>query len=112
MLITFHCKAHSNVTMFGDIGLQLIKMLGHSGTIPGAIASSDVPEALSHLRTAIALEQKALVEPDEDKDDEEDNFVAAPVNISNRAFPLVELLNAAIKEDCEVMWDDSTNKSL
>ncbi|MGF1754429.1 DUF1840 domain-containing protein [Vibrio makurazakiensis] len=112
MLITFRCKAHSNVTMFGDIGLQLIKMLGHSGTIPGAISSEDVPEALNRLRAAIALEKQALVEPEEDDDEEEDDYIAAPVNISNRAFPLVELLNAAVKEQCEVMWDDSTNKSL
>jgi hypothetical protein len=38
--------------------------------------------------------------------------VEAPVNIGSRAFPLVELLKAAIKDECEVMWEDGSGKRL
>ncbi|NMS31594.1 DUF1840 family protein, partial [Vibrio parahaemolyticus] len=43
MLITFRCRSHSNVTMFGDIALDMLKMMGHSGTVPGSISAQDVP---------------------------------------------------------------------
>lgn len=112
MLITFSCKAHASVTMFGEVGLQFIKMLGHSGMIPGAIDASEVPQALNNLRTAIAAEQNQAVEQDDIDDDNEDEVVEAPVNIGSRAFPLVELLKAAIKEECEVMWEDGSGKRL
>ncbi|NOH33563.1 DUF1840 domain-containing protein [Vibrio chagasii] len=112
MLITFSCKAYASVTMFGEVGLQFIKMLGHSGKIPGAIDASEVPQALNNLRTAIAAEQSQAVEQDDTDDDNEDEVVEAPVNIGSRAFPLVELLKAAIKEECEVMWEDGSGKRL
>ena len=112
MLITFSCKAHASVTMFGEVGLQFIKMLGHSGKITGAIDASEVPQALNNLRTAIAAEQNQAVEQGDTDDDNEDEVVEAPVNIGSRAFPLVELLKAAIKEECEVMWEDGSGKRL
>ena len=126
MLITFSCKSHSNVTMFGDVGLQLIKLLGHSGTIPGALDASSIPDALARLRAAIEVEKRLAAErkqstgyddinDDDDLDKEagnEDNsFTDVPVNIANRAFPLLELLESAVKKECEVMWEDSSDKS-
>ncbi|PTP95555.1 DUF1840 domain-containing protein [Vibrio splendidus] len=112
MLITFSCKAHASVTMFGEVGLQFIKMLGHSGAIPGAIDASAVPQALNNLRAAIAAEQSKPVEQENADDDNEEEVVEAPVNIGSRAFPLVELLKAAITEECEVMWEDGSGKRL
>lgn len=46
MLITFRCRSYANVTMFGDIALEMIKMMGHSGTVPGSISAQDVPDAI------------------------------------------------------------------
>ncbi|MFA0072017.1 DUF1840 family protein, partial [Vibrio breoganii] len=42
----------------------------------------------------------------------EEEVVEAPVNIGSRAFPLVELLKAAINDECEVMWEDGSGKRL
>lgn len=112
MLITFSCKAHASVTMFGEVGLQFIKMLGHSGTIPGAIDAQELPQALENLRSAISAEQNQVAEHDDTDEESEDEAVEAPVNIGSRAFPLVELLKAAIKEECEVMWEDGSGKRL
>ncbi|MEZ9299098.1 DUF1840 domain-containing protein [Vibrio splendidus] len=112
MLITFSCKAHASVTMFGEVGLQFIKMLGHSGTIPGAIDASAVPQALNNLRAAVAAEQIKPIEQENANDESEEEVVEAPVNIGSRAFPLVELLKAAINDECEVMWEDGSGKRL
>ena len=56
MLLTFRSPAFSDITMFGDVGLALIERMGHSPTVPGALASEDVPVALERLRRAIAAE--------------------------------------------------------
>jgi hypothetical protein len=109
MLITFRCKSYANVTMFGDIGLQMIKMMGHSGVVPGAILASDLPEALSKLMSSIAAEntavQKDTSATQEIEDDEEEAVSEQAVSLNRRAFPLIELLRSAIDAQCDVMWD-------
>lgn len=104
MLITFRSQSH-NVTMFGDVALQILKMMGHSGTVPGAILAKDVPQALEQLNTAIELERQKA-KPAEPEDDDDDEYVDPPVSIVNRALPILELLNAAVRDECNVMWDE------
>ncbi|CAI2297763.1 DUF1840 domain-containing protein [Vibrio parahaemolyticus] len=111
MLITFRCRSYANVTMFGDIALEMIKMMGHSGTVPGSISAQDVPDALSKLTSALsaknAAEENLPTDVDVDVDvDEEEEQAEPAVSLGRRAFPLIELLKSAIKEECEVMWDN------
>ncbi|HCG6515693.1 TPA: DUF1840 domain-containing protein [Vibrio parahaemolyticus] len=107
MLITFRCRSYANVTMFGDIALEMIKMMGHSGTVPGAISAQDVPDALSKLTSALSAKNAAEENLPTDVDvDEEEEQVEPAVSLGRRAFPLIELLKSAIKEECEVMWDN------
>jgi Domain of unknown function (DUF1840) len=43
--------------MFGDVAEHLLKMMGHSGTIPSAISAKDVPAVLERLKNAVESEQ-------------------------------------------------------
>ncbi|EHE7895595.1 DUF1840 domain-containing protein [Vibrio parahaemolyticus] len=107
MLITFRCRSYANVTMFGDIALEMIKMMGHSGTVPGSISAQDVPDALSKLTSALSAKNAAEENLPTDVDvDEEEEQAEPAVSLGCRAFPLIELLKSAIKEECEVMWDN------
>ena len=54
MIVTFRSKAHADIMMFGDIAVSLLKLMGHSGTVPGALLAEEVPMALDHLRKAVA----------------------------------------------------------
>jgi hypothetical protein len=98
MLVTFSTKAYADITLFGDIALTLLKMMGHSATIPGAILAADVPAALSRLTSAMAVEK--TLQPIENKDEDEHE-----VSMANRALPLINLLSAAAKESWNVMWE-------
>ena len=49
MLVTFSCPVYANITMFGDVAVRLLKLMGHSGTTPGALLADDVPAALERL---------------------------------------------------------------
>ena len=97
MLVTFTTDAHADITMFGDVALSMLKMMGHSATVPGAILAADVPAALSKLTAAIDTEEVTV--PVEDLDEDE-----PVVSMANRALPLIDLLAAAAKTDCNVMW--------
>ena len=54
MLVTFSCSAYADITQFGDIAIQLLKLMGHSGTIPGALLAEDVHPARERLEAAVA----------------------------------------------------------
>lgn len=101
MLVTFHSKSHADITMFGDVAKKLLQMMGHSGTIPSAISADDIPAALERLKGAIAA---AAPESPPDEDFEGDP-IDRPVSIAQRAFPLIEMLEAAIAEGHPVMWE-------
>lgn len=58
MLITFHTDAYEDITYFADIAKRLLSLMGHSGTIPGAIKSEHLPEALERLQAGLKKEKK------------------------------------------------------
>ncbi|MGY8873106.1 MAG: DUF1840 domain-containing protein [Pseudomonadales bacterium] len=97
MLVTFTTDAYGSITMFGDVALSMLKMMGHSGTVPGAILVADVPVALSKLTAALEADTPPLVM---DNDAEE-----VEVSMATRALPLIELFTAAAKAKSNVMWE-------
>ncbi|MHB1083526.1 MAG: DUF1840 domain-containing protein [Thiobacillus sp.] len=97
MLVTFTTKAYADITLFGDIALAMLKMMGHSATVPGAILAADVPAALSQLTAAIEADKS--IPPVEDQDADE-----PVVSMAHRALPLMALLAAAAKAESNVMW--------
>ncbi|SIS90774.1 DUF1840 domain-containing protein [Neptunomonas antarctica] len=98
MLVTFTTDAYGSITMFGDVALAMLKMMGHSATVPGAILAADVPAALSKLTAAIDAGTTPPPVPDKDAEEVE-------VNMANRALPLIDLLAAAAKAESNVMWE-------
>ena len=103
MLVTFTCKAYADITMFGDVALSMLKMMGHSETVPGAILADDVPAALERLKVAIE-KVSAIPVQNEAREPQHDDPEEQPVSLPHRALPLIELLTAAAREKCDVMW--------
>jgi hypothetical protein len=98
MLVTFKTKGYADITMFGDVALAMLKMMGRSAMVPGAILAADVPVALSRLAAAIAAEKSPSANETKDQDE-------PGVSLAHRALPLINLLAAAAKENRGVMWD-------
>ena len=99
MLVTFRTKAHANITMFGDVAVRLMKLMGHTGTVPSALRAEDVPAAAERLKNAVSKI------PDEG-DDDDDGDGERHVSLRHRALPLIELLEAAGRKEENVMWDE------
>ncbi|HAV1390396.1 TPA: DUF1840 domain-containing protein [Vibrio parahaemolyticus] len=100
MLVKFSCKNHASVIMFGDVAQEIIKMMGHSGKVPSAIFSSDIPEVLVKLNSAIEREKIRNLNNVEVHENAEPT-----ISIIERAYPLLELLKTAIEGKCDVMWE-------
>ena len=100
MLVTFTCKAYADITMFGDVALGMLKMMGHSETVPGALLAEDVPAALDRLKRAI----EAAPVQSESREARDDDSDEPPVSLAHRALPLIELLTAAAQQKTDVMW--------
>ena len=99
MLVTFHSKAYADITMFGEVAVSLLKMMGHSGTVPSAIQPEDIPRALERLKGALRRAEQASLPSSGDSDE-------PPISLPHRAMPLIKLLEASVAANCQVMWDN------
>lgn len=99
MLIRFRSDA-GDITMFGDAALQLIKMMGHSGTVPSAMLAKDLPAALDQLKRGLES-----VPPPPPQGEEAEREKGPNVSLQQRAFPLIELLERCVKNGYDLLWE-------
>lgn len=110
MLVTFKTSAYSDITLFGSAAVALLKLMGQSGNVPGAIMADDIPEAVARLQQGLDGIAKSADAQDTESDtrssggfgDEDD---APPIGLDKRAGPLISLLNAAAAANENVLWD-------
>ncbi|SBS33615.1 hypothetical protein MAQ5080_02627 [Marinomonas aquimarina] len=107
MLMTFRCNAYANIMMFGSVGLQLVKMMGYGESSSGAIKAEDIPQALARLQTGLSNTPEDIEQPDleQDEDEEDEEQQEVVVSLAKRALPLIEMLNAATRDECGIMWE-------
>lgn len=98
-MITFKCDAYENISYFNDVAKSLLSLMGHSGTVPGALKAAEVSQALSKLQAALGGQKDNKSSSEQDYDDKEPK-----IGLAKRAIPLINLLQAAIKKDCDVLW--------
>ncbi|GAB54966.1 hypothetical protein GPUN_0831 [Glaciecola punicea ACAM 611] len=103
MLVTFSNRSHGDITMFGDVAVNLLKFMGHSGKVPGAFYAQDVPAALAKLEAEIELVKESAQSQEQEQDSDDETF---DVSLSKRSLPLIDLLKAAIRDETSVMWVD------
>jgi len=85
--------------MFGDVAETLLKMMGQSGVLPGALLAKDVPTALERLKRGAAMHRGP------DPADAESGDAEGKVSLKQRAFPLVELLSRCAQKNCDIVWE-------
>jgi hypothetical protein len=100
MMVQFDSEV-GGFSMFGDSAVQLLKMMGHSGTVPSAILAADIPQALARLESALAAYREPP-EPEPDPEAERQGEPRVPLRV--RAYPLIDLLRRAAQHQVDVMW--------
>lgn len=95
MLVKF--KSETGVVDYLEsIAVALLKGMGNSGKVPGAMKSESVAEALSTLRAITSREEDVNSSEDNDED---------YVSLHNRALPLIDLMQRAVENGEYVMWE-------
>ena len=100
MLVTFKSTAYADITMFGEIAMTLLRMMGQSGQVPGAMRAKEVAAARQLLE-----ENVEKLEPPEENPRDLDPDEDAPISLSTRARPLLALLEASIEAGADVIWE-------
>lgn len=99
MFITFHCDAYENISYFNDVGTRLLHLMGHSGTVPGALKGEEVAGALASLQRGVGQEATTAAVEDDEQEPE--------IGLAKRAIPLLSLLQAAANKNCSVVWESA-----
>lgn len=107
MIVKFSTRAGA-LTMHGDAAVALLRAMGHSGTVPGAILAPDLPAALASLRSTLETQADvpapasptAATEGDEERED-----APPPVTLRMRAVPLIDMIETAIRRGSDLMWE-------
>jgi len=109
MLVTFRTKAHADITMFGHVGVELLKLAGMTGTVPTAILAADVPGVLKKLEGALGEHRAAFGDSAPSAAEargngaRNDEAAEPSVPLRTRALPLLELLRAAAAANTDVV---------
>jgi hypothetical protein len=105
VIVKFSTRAGA-LTMHGDAAVALLRAMGHSGTVPGAILAADLPAALAQLRRTLdALAAAAPPTPPPPDGDDDEQEREPPVSLRMRAVPLLEMIETAIARDSDLMWE-------
>lgn len=99
-MITFKCDAYENISYFTDVAKSLLSLMGHSGIVPGALKADEVSNALFNLQKGLGGQGTNKLSSEQDNDDDNE----PKIGLAKRAIPLISLLQAAIKKDCDVLW--------
>ncbi|MGE5651487.1 DUF1840 domain-containing protein [Noviherbaspirillum sp. UKPF54] len=112
MLVTFKSKAAAEVLMYEDHAKRILDLL-HKDVKQGIITAGEMPRAVTTLEEEIAesrrhpaseeVERDVLAHHGEDVEDNEHEPVEF-VSFATRAYPLLEMLRAARRENNDVMW--------
>lgn len=110
MLVKFSTR-HGHLVMQGEPAVALLRLGGHSGTVPSAVLAADLPTFVSRLRAGLEThgeEPSPPPEPEpEGADTQDDDQRERPVKLRLRAVPLLDMIHTAIARGDDLMWENA-----
>jgi hypothetical protein len=112
LIVTFQSPASGDVIMFGDVAQRMMKLMGKDVTDKGIVTVEQLPDAIARLKAAIEedKQQRAGVQEEDQPQTEPDRSrpnakSSRPfVTLTQRAVPLLELLEWSLKKKKPVVW--------
>lgn len=101
MIYEFKSRATGSVIMTEDIAEKLLKVIGKEPGSTGIVTVEQLPAAVAALRNKLPAEG-----PDERQEstDDGDDEPKSSVSLQQRAFPLIEMMETALKAGKDVTW--------
>lgn len=119
LIVIFQSKASGDVIMLGDVAHHMMKIMGKDITPQGIVTVEQLPDAIARLHAAVAQDKEAhqrLVA--ESADRQSDSMADAvessassdtassanTISLTQRAYPLLELLTRSLHQKTPVVW--------
>lgn len=104
MLVRFDSTETGEVLMYAETARTLLEIIGKECTARGVFTREEMPGAVARLRAAVAAAGKP---PEPDEDDDEARSREPVVGLSQRAWPLIDMLErtAASRNEAHVIWE-------
>ena len=112
-LVVFRSKAAGEIFMFAETARRIFEIIGKAEAPRGVITVEQVPDALARLSAAVEQEKAQLRDAAQQRHEADRRGAAAEadeatgaraVTLGQRAFPLLEMLEAARRKQVEVTW--------
>lgn len=108
-LVVFRSRAAGEIFMFAETAQRIFDILERPAVPRGVITAEQIPDALARLTRAVEEEKAALqaasqAEQLAERRGEPAPLAARAITLSQRAWPLMEMLRAAGKRGVEVTW--------
>jgi len=107
MIYEFKSRATGTVVMLQPVAERLLEIIGKAPAATGIVTVAQLPEAIRRLEAAIAAERGKPASPagqqppDEEADDAGET---ARVSLTQRAWPLIEMMKASAAAGRDVTW--------
>lgn len=106
MLVTFKSKAAADIPMYPEHAKMLLAVVGKpfepESAPQGIITASEAPAALAKLKAAADASRQT--EKGRAASDDDQPAHAISVGLAQRAFPLIDMLERAVKEQRDIVW--------
>jgi len=105
-IVKFKSKAAADIVMFKNNAEDLFRVMGLELSGRGVIEPADLPALHAQLVAAINTEKMAQAEPVDETDlsAEEKAALSNQVSLGQRAYPLLQMMEAAMRKQVDVHW--------
>jgi hypothetical protein len=106
MLVTFKCRSAPDVLMLENLARYLVGIVGKDLGKRGVITHDELDSAIAKLEAAIVIEKKESAQKEGHFHEGEDGHERheLPIGLAQRAFPFLDMLRAAKRDNTDVIW--------
>lgn len=104
MLYKFKSKAAGDVIMMSPNGDQVLRIIGKEPSPKGIIEVAEMPAAVQAIEAAIAADEAQARQADEEARANGEATPPRGITLRQRAWPLVEMMKHAQREDRDIVW--------
>lgn len=107
MLYEFKSRATGSVVMTQKVAERLLAVIGKLPGETGIITVAQMPQAIAALQAAVAAERATPGRDEQTEQAEEqarEQGRPIPVSLEQRAWPLIDMLKAALAGDKDITW--------
>lgn len=108
MIVTFKSAACADVIYFGDVAKRMMELMGKEPDEKGIVTVEQMPDAIARLQAAIAEDKERhrrhVLGDTSATEAAEDGGTRPHVSLTQRALPLLAMLEESLAEKKTVVW--------